>query len=335
MRRVKVGGSHNDKKADDIPEDSSLGDLLRRSREERHIDLDEAVRVTRIRRHSLEALENEEWSKLPSEVFVKGFLKSYAEFLGLDKEMVLNYYVRSSPFQRHKPQMLKEISIQPRRMHLIIIITFLALALIAAGIFLKGKDISVIGKAFQHLETQSLVEKEEDVAKREGYRVQDDKEREAIFLADEPLVEKAEEVASTPKSIEDTLVPEQPTITEETKEVVEKEEKTALKSKSTEYTTIPEEPTIPEETSDESPLSPRFILSANVNSLTWIAVYIDDEPVKEYLLQPGDKMRWEADKGFDILVGNAGGIEFFLNGKEVGHLGLEGRVVRLKLPEGI
>ena len=328
-----MGGSHNDKKADDIPEDTSLGDLLRRSREERHIDLDEVVRVTRIRRHSLEALENEEWSKLPSEVFVKGFLKSYAEFLGLDNEMVLNHYLRSSPFQRYKPQVLKEISTGPRRLHLIII-ALLALALIAAGIYLKGRNISVIGKAFQYLETQSSVEKGEDVVKKEGYRVQDDKEKETLFLADETLVEKGEEAASRPKSIEDTIVPEGPTITEETEEVVRKEEKVALESKPTEDTTIPEGPTIPVETKDESPLSPRFILAASVNSLTWIAMYIDDEPVKEYLLQPGDKMRWEADRGFDILVGNAGGIEFFLNGREVGPLGPEGKVVRLKLPEG-
>ncbi len=79
--------SHNNRKAEGIPEDTSLGSLLRRSREERHIDLDEAVSTTRIRRNYLEALENEEWSKLPSQVFVKGFLRSYAELLGLDKEM--------------------------------------------------------------------------------------------------------------------------------------------------------------------------------------------------------------------------------------------------------
>ncbi|MBC8462695.1 MAG: DUF4115 domain-containing protein, partial [Deltaproteobacteria bacterium] len=94
-----------------------------------------------------------------------------------------------------------------------------------------------------------------------------------------------------------------------------------------------EEPTIPKERKDEKPLSPRFLLTANVNSRTWIAIYIDDEPVKEYLFQPGETMRWTANKGFDILVGNAGGIEFFLDGKAVGHLGPEGKVARVRLPE--
>ncbi|MEE8300268.1 MAG: RodZ domain-containing protein [Desulfatiglandales bacterium] len=331
MKRVKVDNSHNDKKADDIPEDISLGDLLRRSREERQIDLDEAVRVTRIRRHTLEAIENEEWSKLPSDVFIKGFIRSYAGFLGLDKEMVLNRYRKNSPSQEYKPQALEEISMQSRRLHLIIIIVIAssALALIAAGIYIKGRDTSVIGNAIQYLKTPNPAEKEE------GHRVQEEEEKEALFLVGETQVEKAGETASEPKSIEDTIVPEGPNTTEETKEVVEKKEETALKSESIEDITIIEGPTVAEETKDERSLSPRFILTANVNSQTWIAIYIDDEPVKEYLLESGNKMKWEADKGFDILVGNAGGIEFFLNGEEVGHLGPEGKVVRLKLPEGI
>ncbi len=151
--------SHNNRKAEGIPEDTSLGSLLRRSREERHIDLDEAASATRIRRNYLEALENEEWSKLPSQVFVKGFLRSYAEFLGLDKEMVRNCYLRTSPSQKYQPRVLKEVSPQSGRWHLTITIPVLALALIAAIIYLQRSNISIVGKAFQYLEMQSIVEK--------------------------------------------------------------------------------------------------------------------------------------------------------------------------------
>ena len=98
--------------------------------------------------------------------------------------------------------------------------------------------------------------------------------------------------------------------------------------------TILKELTLPKEKKDEKPLSPKLILTARVNSRTWIAIYIDDKPVKEYLFQPGETIRWAADKGFDILVGNAGGIEFFLNGEEVGDLGPKGKVIRVKLPKG-
>jgi cytoskeleton protein RodZ len=297
-----VDRPYNNKKANDIPEDIGLGCLLRRSREERHIDLDEAVRATRIRRQNLEALENEEWSKLPSEVFVKGFLRSYAGFLGLDKEMVLNYYQKISPFQKYRPHVLKEISVQPRNWRLIIIISVLALGLIGSVIYLKGKNISIVGKVFQYLETQSVVEKREDVAEKEGNKSQDIGMEEGVFSEDQEVREEGE---------------------------------TALIWEPGEDTKVLEEPATPREAIDEKPLSPRFVLTANVSSRTWIAIYIDDEPVKEYLFQPGDTIKWTANKGFDILVGNADGIEFLLNGKEVGHLGPEGKVVRLKLPEGI
>ena len=56
--------------------------------------------------------------------------------------------------------------------------------------------------------------------------------------------------------------------------------------------------------------------------------------MKEYLFQPGDTITWTAQEGFDILVGNAGGIDFSLNGTEIGTLGVEGKVVRVKLPKG-
>jgi len=294
--------SYNNKKAKDIQEDISLGSLLRRSREERHIDLDEVVRVTRIRRHTLEALENEEWSKLPSQVFVKGFLKSYAEFLGLDKEMVLNYYQKASPFQKYKPQVLKEIRPKSDRWNLIIIISVLALALIAAIIYLKRSNISIVEKVFQYLDTQNHVEKKGYPVGREDNKGRDDKRGKGVFLKDEKMVEEEKETVSKSKSIQDNI--------------------------------ILEEPIIPKKTRDEKPLSPRYILTANVNSGTWIAIYIDDKPVKEYLFRPGRTPRWMADEGFDILVGNAGGIKFLLNGKEVGYLGPEGKVVRVKLPQG-
>ncbi len=286
--------SDNNQTPHEIPEDTNLGSLLRKAREERHIELDEAVTATRIRRQSLEALENEEWSKLPSEVFVKGFLRSYAGFLGLDKEMVLNYYLRASPSQRYKPHPLKEISLQPRRWHVLILIPVLALSLIGSIIYLRGRNISIVEKAFEYLVTQSRVEKKEYAVEQEAVSME-----EGALPADE----KATEEQVTALMPEPGVQPEAPAMVRETKE--------------------------------EQPPSPRYTLNAHVNSRTWIAIYIDDEPVKEYLFQPGDTTRWTADKGFDILVGNAGGIEFFLNGKEVGHLGPEGKVVRLRLPEGI
>jgi len=292
----------NKKKEKETTDNISLGSLLRKAREERHIELDEIFEVTRIRRHNLEALENEEWSKLPSQIFVKGFLRSYAEFLGLDKETIIHHYLRTSSFQKSNPEVSKKIRPQSGRPYLIIIIPVLALALIIALIYLNRSNISIIEKAFQYLGTQSPVEKKGNIPERAANKGQDNKEKEILILEDERVVDEVSE--------------------------------TALKSKPVDDAIVLEGPTIPLEKKDEKPLSPGFILTANVNSRTWIAICIDDKPIKEYLFRPGQTPRWTADKGFNILVGNAGGIEFFLNGKEVGYLGTKGQVVRVKLPEG-
>ena len=298
--------SSHKKMEKETPEDISLGNLLRKSREELHIALDEVVATTRIQRHYLEAIENEEWSKLPSQIFVKGFLRSYADFLGLDKETVIHHYLRTSSFEKIEPKTLKKRRSQSERPYLIIILPVLALALIVALTYMSKRNISIIEKAVQYLGAQSPVEKKEDVEKREDTTAQDttdqgDREEETLLLEDEEVVEV---------------------------------NKNALKSKSIDDTIPLEEPTIPIEGNEEKPLLPRFILTANVKSQTWIAIAIDDKPAKEYLFQPGETLRWTADKGFDILIGNAGGIEFFLNGKEVGELGAQGQVVKVKLPEG-
>ncbi len=70
------------------------GALLRERRETRGISLDEAVERTRIRRSFLEALEEDRFGDLPGDVYVVGFLRLYAGFLGLDAVEVVERYQR-------------------------------------------------------------------------------------------------------------------------------------------------------------------------------------------------------------------------------------------------
>jgi len=64
----------------------SLGDSLRQQREKRGITLDQAAADTRIREKFLKALEDGDLQSLPGAVYTKGFLRNYAEYLGLDDE---------------------------------------------------------------------------------------------------------------------------------------------------------------------------------------------------------------------------------------------------------
>ena len=71
-----------------------LGEQLRAARERRGAVLEEVSEATRIRTHYLEALERHDWKALPADVFTRGYLRTYAQYLGLDQEHLLRAYVR-------------------------------------------------------------------------------------------------------------------------------------------------------------------------------------------------------------------------------------------------
>jgi hypothetical protein len=64
--------------------DHGVGKTLREARKRRDIELAEVEAKTRIRARLLRALENEEWDVLPGEAYVRGFIRTYAGYLGLD-----------------------------------------------------------------------------------------------------------------------------------------------------------------------------------------------------------------------------------------------------------
>ncbi|TMK42585.1 MAG: helix-turn-helix domain-containing protein [Actinobacteria bacterium] len=71
---------------------ADIGEMLREARMRAGIDISEVEAATKIRAKYLRALENEEWGLLPGNAYVKGFLRTYAEALGLDPKLVVEEY---------------------------------------------------------------------------------------------------------------------------------------------------------------------------------------------------------------------------------------------------
>jgi helix-turn-helix protein len=69
-----------------------IGTSLREARIRRGIDFAQAELATKIRGKYLRALEDEQFELLPAETYVKGFLRTYAEFLGLDGQLYVDEY---------------------------------------------------------------------------------------------------------------------------------------------------------------------------------------------------------------------------------------------------
>src|SRR5512139_1740026 len=62
----------------------SIGEKLRRERLRQNLDLAQVANETRIDRRFLEAIEAEEWGRLPGKFFINSFVRQYADALGLD-----------------------------------------------------------------------------------------------------------------------------------------------------------------------------------------------------------------------------------------------------------
>jgi cytoskeleton protein RodZ len=81
--------------------DGGVGTILREARNRRRLELSEVEAATRIRFRYLRAIEDEEWDVLPGGFYTRGFVRTYASFLGLDGDRLVDDYRESvEPWHR-------------------------------------------------------------------------------------------------------------------------------------------------------------------------------------------------------------------------------------------
>jgi cytoskeletal protein RodZ len=83
-----------------------IGSTLREARMRARIDISEIESETKIRAKYLRALENEEWDLLPGPTYVKSFLRTYADALGLDGKLLIEEY-------KLRHERLSDVELQP------------------------------------------------------------------------------------------------------------------------------------------------------------------------------------------------------------------------------
>jgi hypothetical protein len=71
-----------------------IGEVLKRARRRLHLDVSTVEERTKIRTKYIRALEAEDWESLPGPTYVKGFLRSYSQLLGIDGEALVDEYRR-------------------------------------------------------------------------------------------------------------------------------------------------------------------------------------------------------------------------------------------------
>jgi hypothetical protein len=112
-----------------------IGSSLREARLRQSLDFPEVEQATKIRAKYLRALEDEEFELLPAQTYVKGFLHSYAEYLGLDGQLYVDefnsrYVVDGDVPAR--PRRSQPPPSRPRVESRVVVLTLLGIALVTA-----------------------------------------------------------------------------------------------------------------------------------------------------------------------------------------------------------
>lgn len=126
--------------------DIGIGATLREARGRRKLDLIEVEEAIKIRVRYLQAIENEEWDALPGGAYTRGFIRTYAAYLGLDGDRLADDYRRNTapPGGERPPKRVEPVPTGPRHGRSPVSGTVLAIAVslllvaVVVGIGLAG-----------------------------------------------------------------------------------------------------------------------------------------------------------------------------------------------------
>lgn len=278
-------------------DDSRIGELLEQARRERGLSLHDVENATKIRTRYLEGLEREDYSMLPDQVYVQGFLKIYANYLGLDgeglaedfkerraprRERGLNYErPRSSEFDRPVMSPGGLAGAERRRISGTAVLT-VVLALIL---------IALVGGALYYVGSRS--------AGTPG--TGDSASVRPVPSEREP--EPAREPEPRPAEEEAPATPEEP------------EQQASV------------EPAGPVEPAAERSEEPVDVVVRVGDRASWLNVEADGAVVYYETAQAGFVLNFEGREYVSVTAGDAGAVEVQADGRDVGPLGYYGQVV--------
>jgi len=117
----------------------TLGEKLRRARKRKGVDLIEAELATKVRAKYLEALENEDFDLLPNDIYTKGFIITYADYLGLESKKIVSLWEQQTllkdkgadeDFRTNKSFKEKSLVVTPKIIAMVVGVVFCLVAVL-------------------------------------------------------------------------------------------------------------------------------------------------------------------------------------------------------------
>ncbi|MBI5211820.1 MAG: DUF4115 domain-containing protein [Nitrospirae bacterium] len=293
--------------------------VLKERREYLGRTIEEIAKATRIKGSYLKAIEDGDFSKLPIEVYTKGYIREYARFLGVSPDIAIASYeayleelkcpkeADNTSFRKPLPE---DTAIKDSGER-----TVFQLEPESTEISAASPETPVVVKLpLSGIARRALVALSMLTSAIVIYAVISGEK-------DAPPV--------TPK-IEPGIQIKEP----ESPPVVQSQENTKEKSIQHVNPAIITPPSVPPGNKPEAMnvSKKRHNLSISATDTVWIQLTIDGDDKKEMLLNAGETAFYEAYRSMNLVVGNAAGVKLKFNGKPLENLGEKGQVVRLDLP---
>lgn len=279
----------------------SLGQELKKERQARNISIEEMSSYTKIVGRYLEALEADRFDVMPGGFFIKGIIRTYAKYVGLDENEVLEKYRQAGVFEEQAPiRTIAErfqASSPGQKKTIVGLIICLGIVLVIVALMLlwkSGRRRPVVPPP----EVSTVIPQTRPAATAP--------EKKADAQPDQ-TAGAAGQPESRPASQAPGQIAGQPA---------------GQAAPQTAVQPAAEEPAAP------LPIDTKgLIMDITFQEETWIQIYGDGALKVGGLFPPGRKVRLEAEREIMIYVGNAGGLTYSINGRPGKSLGRSGEVL--------
>lgn len=307
----------------------AAGKTLKETREEKGITIEEASKATKIRKKYILALENDDFSKIPGKVYEKAFLKTYASYLEIDQDKILDEYQLDQQLdgveeenlgrkrrtkKNKKASIFNLISRITGKVMIIILIIILFGGVVGYNLLVMNGNNSDNGftEVDEQIEEEAI---DENDAVDELYLITEDDEEDEDNSEAEVDSDNLLETGIDPTDLDDdSIQPDEETIVDLEDEV--------------DIAEISEQEAIEEDESAENEVEETLsYFNVIASGESWIRVIVDGETEFEGIINDGDILEYEPDSEVQIRVGNAAAISVEYGEEEVGPLGGSGQVV--------